>query len=122
MPVAAIDLDGEEQKAVIHYKDQKKITYKIEIRTKKLTKEIVDQNVHQVIKGNQVGGKIAQGYVLVFEVYREGTKSIQMNVVQNSPTLGLNPQEKAIFQSSNKIYENGKKNSIYSYPDNNSVQ
>jgi hypothetical protein len=125
MPIAAIDMDGMEQYVVIHHKDNTGRTYKISVTTAKDNEgNLLDQNVSRAVvaKDGTVensGSRIAKGNVLVFELYNEGTKREQLNIIKNTndPKKDkLTPQEFKIFkEKSALLQEKGEQESLV-YP------
>jgi len=124
MPIAAIDMDGLEQYVVIHCRDNTGRTYKISVTTARDNEgNLLDQNVTgAVFKDDTVessGPKIAKGNVLVFELYNEGTKREQLNIIRNTSDPKkdkLTPQEFKIFKGQNTLMpEKGDQESL-TYP------
>ncbi len=122
-PIAAIDLDGLEEFVVIHYKSQKGKTYKTEIRTIKAG-ELMDQNIKLVYQGNKIGDKVANGNVLVFDVYNEGTKD-ELYIVDETRNLTngiLTPKEDKLYKEKSKLTKAPKNHKSFVYPSDDEPQ
>jgi RHS repeat-associated protein len=123
-PIAAIDLDGLEEFVVIYYRNLKGKIYKTEIRTIKVG-DLVDQNIKVVYQGNKIGDKIANGNVLVFDVYNEGVKDKELYIVDESRNLVngvLTAEENRLYKEKSKQYKAPSDHKSFAYPNNNEEQ
>ncbi len=99
MPIAAIDLDGLEQRVVVYYKSNQGNPYKVIIyKMTNKDNEAIDLQIQAVVNQHRAGTNIAKGNALVFDVYNEGAKNEQVVLVnsRNTTNSQLTKQESKI--------------------------